>query len=80
MLALALARTPHEAYATLERGAIASVRGQRAAALKLLERAVRLDPHDQRAKQEALDGKTANFGRGGEALVPLEDPLKKAQV
>src|SRR5215475_9922117 len=34
----------------------------------------------QRAKEESLDGKTANFGRGGEALVPLEDPLKKPQA
>jgi hypothetical protein len=34
----------------------------------------------QRAKQESFDGKTANFGRGGEALVPLEDPLKKPQA
>jgi alkanesulfonate monooxygenase SsuD/methylene tetrahydromethanopterin reductase-like flavin-dependent oxidoreductase (luciferase family) len=34
----------------------------------------------QRAKQESLDGKTANFGRGGEALVPLEDPLKQART
>jgi alkanesulfonate monooxygenase SsuD/methylene tetrahydromethanopterin reductase-like flavin-dependent oxidoreductase (luciferase family) len=34
----------------------------------------------QRAKQESRDGKTANFGRGGEALVPLEDPLKKPQA
>ena len=34
----------------------------------------------QRAKQESLDGKTANFGRGGEALVPLEDPLKQARA
>jgi len=34
----------------------------------------------QRAKQESLDGKSANFGRGGEALVPLEDPLKKPQA
>jgi len=32
----------------------------------------------QRAKQESLDGKTANFG--GEALVPLEDPLKQARA
>ena len=31
----------------------------------------------QRARQESLDGKTANFGRGGEMQVPLEDPLKK---
>jgi alkanesulfonate monooxygenase SsuD/methylene tetrahydromethanopterin reductase-like flavin-dependent oxidoreductase (luciferase family) len=31
----------------------------------------------QRAQQESLDGKTANFGRGGEMQVPIEDPLKK---
>jgi O-antigen ligase/polysaccharide polymerase Wzy-like membrane protein len=43
---LALARTPGDAYATLERGAIASARGDRAVALELLERAVRLDPRE----------------------------------
>ncbi len=31
----------------------------------------------QRAQQELLDGKTINFGRGGEMQVPLKDPLKK---
>jgi hypothetical protein len=31
----------------------------------------------QQARQESVDGKTANFGRGGEMQVPLEDPLKK---
>src|SRR5262245_15306203 len=31
----------------------------------------------QRAQQESLDGKTVNFGRGGEMQVPIEDPLKK---
>jgi tetratricopeptide (TPR) repeat protein len=45
--ALALGRTPGDAYATLERGAIASARGERGAALVLLERAQRLDPRDQ---------------------------------
>ncbi|HSZ69064.1 MAG TPA: O-antigen ligase family protein [Solirubrobacteraceae bacterium] len=44
--ALALQRTPGDAYATLERGAIASTRGQRRGALALLERAARLDPRD----------------------------------
>ena len=44
--ALALERTPGEAYATLERGAIASTRGRRREALALLERAVRLAPRD----------------------------------
>ena len=32
----------------------------------------------QQARQESTDGKTANFGRGGEMQVPLEDPLKRA--
>jgi tetratricopeptide (TPR) repeat protein len=47
--ALALGRTPGDAYATLERGAIASNRGESAAARRLLERAVRLEPRDQLA-------------------------------
>jgi alkanesulfonate monooxygenase SsuD/methylene tetrahydromethanopterin reductase-like flavin-dependent oxidoreductase (luciferase family) len=34
----------------------------------------------QQAKEESTDGKTANFGRGSPLQVPLEDPLKKAQV
>jgi len=44
--ALALERSPGDAYATLERGAIASTEGDRARALTLLERAGRLDPRD----------------------------------
>jgi tetratricopeptide (TPR) repeat protein len=48
---LALARTPDDAYATLERGAIASAKGERAAALALLERAVRLDPREPLTRQ-----------------------------
>jgi tetratricopeptide (TPR) repeat protein len=43
---LALERTPGDAYATLERGAIASASGDRREALVLLERAVRLAPRD----------------------------------
>jgi tetratricopeptide (TPR) repeat protein len=43
---LALERSPGDAYATLERGAIASTEGDRARALTLLERAARLDPRD----------------------------------
>jgi tetratricopeptide (TPR) repeat protein len=45
--ALALARTPGDAYATLERGAIASAKGERTAAVALLERATRLNPRDE---------------------------------
>jgi len=44
---LALARTPGDAYATLERGAIASARGERTTAVALLERATRLNPRDE---------------------------------
>jgi Flp pilus assembly protein TadD len=49
--ALALERVPGDAYATLERGAIASTRGERAAALELLARAVQRDPRDPLARQ-----------------------------
>jgi O-Antigen ligase len=48
---LALARTPGDAYATLERGAIASARGEHSAALALLQRAVRLDPREPLTRQ-----------------------------
>jgi O-Antigen ligase len=47
----ALQRTPGDAYASLERGAIASMRGQRAAALALLGRAARLNPRDELTRQ-----------------------------
>jgi len=44
--ARALGRSPDDAYATLERGAIASTQGRRAAALALLSRAAALNPRD----------------------------------
>jgi tetratricopeptide (TPR) repeat protein len=43
---LALGRSPDDAYATLERGAIASTRGEQPAAAALLARAERLNPRD----------------------------------
>ncbi|HXP28463.1 MAG TPA: O-antigen ligase family protein, partial [Solirubrobacteraceae bacterium] len=52
--AQALKRTPGDAYATLERGAIASSRGDRAVALALLRRTVSLTPREPLAR-EALD-------------------------
>jgi tetratricopeptide (TPR) repeat protein len=61
--ALALGRTPGDAYATLERGAIASSENDRPAALVLLERAARLDPRDPLARQAlrlAREGKRVN--------------------
>jgi hypothetical protein len=48
---LALQRTPNDAYATLELGAIASAKGERARALALLNRAVRLSPRDQLTRE-----------------------------
>jgi tetratricopeptide (TPR) repeat protein len=60
---LALARTPDDAYATLELGAIASSRGERKAALALLERAGRLAPRDEltaRALRLARAGRRVN--------------------
>jgi tetratricopeptide (TPR) repeat protein len=52
--ALALGRAPGDAYATLERGAIASALGRRGEALRLLEAALRLNPRDNLTR-EALD-------------------------
>ena len=49
--ALALGRTPGDAYAILERGAIASTRGYRKQALALLERAVQANPRDPLTRQ-----------------------------
>jgi tetratricopeptide (TPR) repeat protein len=49
--ALALERTPGDAYATLERGAIASTENDRPAALALLGRAARLNPRDPLTRQ-----------------------------
>ena len=34
----------------------------------------------QIAQQDSADGKTANFGRSREMVVPLEDPLKQARA
>jgi hypothetical protein len=48
---LALGRSPDDAYAALELGAIASESGQPARALGLLERAARLNPRDPLTRQ-----------------------------
>jgi tetratricopeptide (TPR) repeat protein len=52
--ALALSRTPGDAYATLERGAIASAMSDRKGALGLLEQAARLSPRDPLTRQALL--------------------------
>jgi tetratricopeptide (TPR) repeat protein len=62
---LALDRSPGDAYATLERGAIASTRGRRAEALRLLEAASRLNPRDELTRQSltlARQGRVVNVG------------------
>ena len=62
--ALALGRTPGDAYATLERGAIASTENDRGGALQLLARAARLNPRDpltRQALQLAREGKRVNI-------------------
>jgi tetratricopeptide (TPR) repeat protein len=51
---LALKRSPGDAYATLERGAIASAEGDRRGALRLLEQAVRLNPRDPLSREALL--------------------------
>jgi tetratricopeptide (TPR) repeat protein len=52
--ALALRCVPGDAYATLERGGIASARGDHASALELLERATRLNPRDPLTREALL--------------------------
>lgn len=52
--AMALGRVPDDAYATLERGAIASSMGRQKAALALLQRAAQLNPRDALAREALL--------------------------
>ena len=51
---LALRRSPGDPYAVLERGAIASTRGERKRALALLTRAGQLNPRDPLTRQALL--------------------------
>jgi Flp pilus assembly protein TadD len=48
---LALERDPHDAYATLQLGAIASTRGEPVAAVRLLARALSLNPREALVRQ-----------------------------
>ncbi len=64
--ARALGRSPDDAYATLERGAIASTQGRSAAALALLSRAAALNPRDPltlRALELARKGRRVDVER-----------------
>jgi O-antigen ligase len=60
--ALALGRVPDDAYAMLERGAIASTTGHGRTALALLERAAQLNPRDPLTRRALL------LARGGERV------------
>jgi tetratricopeptide (TPR) repeat protein len=62
--AQALERSPDDAYATLERGAIASASGRRTAALGLLERVLELSPREALARealQVVREGRRVNL-------------------
>ncbi|HEY5342877.1 MAG TPA: O-antigen ligase family protein [Solirubrobacteraceae bacterium] len=77
--ALALGRSPGDAYATLERGAIASSEGGRTGALALLERADRLNPRDRltrQALQLAREGKRVNVEELNRSILLNAQQLK----
>lgn len=70
--AAALARNPDSAYATLQRGAIASARGDTARAIALLRRATALDRRDEvaaAALRTALRGESVDVDQLGTELL-----------
>ncbi len=70
--ALALARQPGDAYATLERGAIASSENEPRRALALLARAARLNPRDPltlEALRLVREGKRVSIGELNRAIL-----------
>jgi tetratricopeptide (TPR) repeat protein len=77
--ALALGRTPGDAYATLERGAIASSNNDRDGALVLLERAARLNPRDSltgQALRTVREGKRVNVEELNRSILVNAQQLK----
>ncbi len=77
--ALALGRTPGDAYATLERGAIASADNDRDGALVLLERAARLNPRDAltgQALRTVREGKRVNVEELNRSILINAQQLK----
>jgi len=69
---LALGRVPNDAYASLERGAIASTRDEHKDALQLFEQAVRLDPRNPLAQQALASvrlGKTVDVDELNRAIL-----------
>jgi tetratricopeptide (TPR) repeat protein len=68
----ALSRVPGDAYASLERGAIASTRDERKVALGFFEQAVRLDPRNPLAQQALASvrlGKTVDVDELNRAIL-----------
>jgi tetratricopeptide (TPR) repeat protein len=77
--ALALRRTPGDAYATLERGAIASTENDHRAALVLLERAARLNPRDSltgQALRRVREGQRVNVDELNRSILINAQQLK----
>jgi tetratricopeptide (TPR) repeat protein len=77
--AQALARSPSDAYATLERGAIASSSGRQDAAVRLLARAAWLQPRDQltrRALALARQGRRVDVGELNRAILSQAQQLR----
>jgi tetratricopeptide (TPR) repeat protein len=75
----ALTRSPDDAYATLERGAIASSEGQQAAALRLLGRAARLQPRDmltRRAFELARRGRPVSLSELNRSILSQAQQLR----
>jgi tetratricopeptide (TPR) repeat protein len=75
---LALGRDPDDAYATLEQGAIASTKGDRTQALRLLTRALHLDPREpvtRQALQTARSTRRVSIARLNDAIL-----LKAQQI
>ena len=76
--ARALSRSPDDAYATLERGAIASTRSERARALALLTRAAALNPRDpltQQALSLARHGRRVDVERLNRVILQQAEQL-----
>ena len=77
--ALALGRAPDDAYATLERGAIASSENDRRGALELLKRAARLNPRDPVTRQAlrlVREGKRVNIEELNRSILLKAQQLK----
>jgi Tfp pilus assembly protein PilF len=77
--AQALGRSPHDAYATLERGAIASSAGRQAQAVALLARAAQLQPRDLLTKDAlrlALRGRRISVAALNRSILEQADQLR----